>query len=304
MRGATELMLSERRVATPDGALNVASGPENGPPLLFLHGVGRLWQDFLPLVPRFACRWQFFAIDFRGHGQSDRAAGKYLVTDYLRDALYVAREVIGKPLVVYGHSLGALVTAAAVAELGELARGAVLEDPPFDVLGRNIADTPFHSLFVAMRSLSGPDWDVPTLARELANKRIGPPDKPQVRLGDIREATAIRFGAACLRQVDPTVWDPLTGGRWLDGYDKQAVLGRIGCPVLLLQGDVAGGGMLADHVAADAAARIADCTHVRVAGGGHLIHSLRTEATLRLVGDWLESVALDPASQLDAPRPK
>src|SRR3954447_21862479 len=140
MHGATEPMLNERRVAGPYGALNVASGPQNGPPLLFLHGVGRLWQDFLPLVPRFACRWQFFAVDFRGHGQSDRAPGKYLVTDYVRDALFVAREVIGKTPVIYGHSLGALVAAAAAAELGALARGTVLEDPPFDVLGPNIAD--------------------------------------------------------------------------------------------------------------------------------------------------------------------
>src|SRR5437762_336652 len=57
--------------------LNVASGPDSGPPAVLLHGVARRWQDFLPILPALTLRWHVHAIDFRGHGRSGRAAGAY-----------------------------------------------------------------------------------------------------------------------------------------------------------------------------------------------------------------------------------
>ena len=65
------------------------------------------------------------------------------------------------------------------------------------------------------------------------------------------------------------------------------------CPVLLLQGDVAAGGMLRDEDADRLAARLPDCTRIRLPGVGHLIHWTHTEATLRLVTAFLESLDRD-----------
>src|SRR5258708_4217712 len=101
-------MLHERSFSCGDFTLNGASGPSAGPPLVFLHGVTRCWQDFLTLMPALSGRWTCHAVDFRGHGRSDRSSS-YLVADHLRDLLAFLRMQMSEPVVLYGHSLGALV---------------------------------------------------------------------------------------------------------------------------------------------------------------------------------------------------
>src|SRR5688572_4782194 len=101
--------------------LHVAAGPRHGPPLLMLHGVLRAWTDFAP-------RWQLFALDHRGHGESARAE-RYLVVDYAADAVALVRDRL-PGVVLYGHSLGALAAVAVAAELPDLVRAVILEDPP------------------------------------------------------------------------------------------------------------------------------------------------------------------------------
>ena len=61
----------------------------DGRPLLFLHGVCRGWRDFAPVLPAVLPRWRVLAIDFRGHGKSDRTPHEYHVADYALDALAV-----------------------------------------------------------------------------------------------------------------------------------------------------------------------------------------------------------------------
>src|SRR5262249_34876855 len=103
------LNLDESRV------LNYASGPVHGPPLLFLHGVLRCWQDFLPLIPALSLRWQVHALDFRGHGRSTPHTFHYRVRDYVEDAEAILLRACSIPAVVCGHSLGAMVALAAAA---------------------------------------------------------------------------------------------------------------------------------------------------------------------------------------------
>ena len=76
-------------------------------------------------------RWHLHLIDHRGHGGSGRAPGQYRVVDHVEDALTVLNW-LGRPAVLFGHSLGALVAAAAAAARPELVRAVVLEDPPSD----------------------------------------------------------------------------------------------------------------------------------------------------------------------------
>lgn len=287
-------MFSERQVKGGDGAINLASGPDAGEPLLFLHGVGRSWQDFSTLAGALAGRWHVYAFDFRGHGRSERTSGRYVVRDYVRDALAVIEHTIRRPMVLYGHSLGAMVAAATAAELPELVRGVVLEDPPFDTMSRGIEKSPFYVLFQSLRTLSGSRQSVSDLARTLADVRINAPDRPQaVRLGDARDAASLRYMAACLKRVDPELWEPILDGRWLEGYDEAGLLPKIRCPVLLLQGNVAEGGALGEAAAERVERLIPDCLRIRVARAGHLIHSLLHETTLRLTGAFLESIAMD-----------
>jgi pimeloyl-ACP methyl ester carboxylesterase len=283
-------MFQESTFTAGDVTLNVAEGPANGPPLVLLHGVSRRWQDWVPLLPTLAARFHVYALDFRGHGASGRAT-QYHVIDYVRDAVAFVDHLGGKPAIVYGHSLGAMVALAVGAERADRVRAIVLEDPPFETLGPEIRNTAYRGMFAAFGRLAGAGRNVAELARELAEVDLSAPGKAQrVRMGDIRDASALRFLASCLNQLDPRTMAPLVDGTWLTGYDLPALLSAVRSPTLLLQGEKSHGSMLADRSAAEVETAIADCTRVRVDGVGHLIHSLKTEETLRIVSGFLEAI--------------
>src|SRR4029453_4113097 len=104
-------VLSEEKIGVDGLALNVAVGASTGGPLLFIHGVLRRWQDFVPLIPGFAPWWHVHALDLRGHGLSDRRKGEDRVADYARDVVRLLEARWREPVILYGHSLGAMVAA-------------------------------------------------------------------------------------------------------------------------------------------------------------------------------------------------
>lgn len=284
-------MFTEETFETGEVLLNIARGPANGPPLVLFHGVLRRWSDFAPLLPALTTRWQVFAVDFRGHGESRFATGNYLVTDYVRDAVSVLRDLLSEPSFVYGHSLGAMVAAGAAAELPDRVRGLILEDPPFETMGARIRDTMFHSQFVSYERVLDPDLTTGQLAAALAEIQIQVPGRAEpVRFGNLRDACTLRYMASCLSLIDHDVLTPIIEGRWLSGYEWETVLSAIQCPTLLLQADTAAGGMLIDDDARRATELMAECVLVKFPQIGHLIHGTAPTELLRYVLNFLESL--------------
>jgi pimeloyl-ACP methyl ester carboxylesterase len=284
-------MLTEQFATVEELRLNYASGPATGPPLVLLHGVARRWQDFLPLLPSLAFRWQVLALDFRGHGRSARTRGQYLVRDYVRDTVAFLERELSRPAVIYGHSLGALVAAAVAAVAPDAVQALVLEDPPAEGFVKGIRDTTSHALFVAMRDLARQNLPVGELAHQLGQV----PFSPQrggvlLPLSHFRDATSLRFSARCLQNMDPEVLTPLIQGRWLDNYPVDDTYQKISCPTLLLAADEEVGGMLPRSDAEHLAALIKDCVHITLPRVGHLVHWLQPDTTLRLVTGFLESL--------------
>jgi pimeloyl-ACP methyl ester carboxylesterase len=283
-------MFTEHTFDTGEVGLNLAAGPASGPPLLFLHGVTRLWQDFVPLMAALSPRWRVHGLDFRGHGRSQRAPGRYSLADHVRDALALVRSHFREPVAVYGHSLGALCAAAAAATLPGAVRAVILEDPPSAAFLRDLPATMYGTLFPQTRDLARRRLPVPELARALADLVVPRPDgNGTFRLGDVRDATSLRFQARCLTDLDPEVLTPVIDGRWQEGHDLEGTYAGVRCPALLLRGDVAAGGMLGRADAVRVAARMADCTLVELPATGHLIHWQHPETTLRYVTEFLES---------------
>lgn len=271
--------------------LNWAVTETAGAPLVMLHGVTRRWQTFLPVMQALSLRWNVHALDFRGHGQSGRAAGQYTVADYVPDVVDFVQRQFTVPVVLYGHSLGAMVAAAAAARLGSQARAVVLEDPPWHAMGERIAASMLLSFFAGLAAFAGDTRPVPQLAAALARVRLSDPQQQRtLLLGDIRDATALRFTAASLKQVDPAVFEPILSGHWLVGLDPEHIHRQLLCPVLLLQADEAAGGMLSDADAAACRQWTPDLTHVRLAGVGHVIHVGQTAALVNHVSGFLESL--------------
>lgn len=265
-------------------------GPETGPPLLLLHGVLRAWRDYAALWPALLPRWQVHAIDHRGHGGSDRVPGRYHVADYVGDAIALVRDHLPPGVVVIGHSLGAHAAAAVAAACPDRVRAVVLEDPPAAAFLRDVSGTPWHAVWSGMRPLAGSREPTAAVARRLAEVRQPLPGGGEARLDQLRDAASLRFSAACLRDLDPDVFTPLLAGRWLDGFDLPATFAAVRCPALLLRGDPALGGMLRRDEAEALGRAMTEGLLVDMVGVGHLIHVLATEAMLRAVLAFLESL--------------
>ena len=279
-------MFIERATKLPDGRLlNLATGPENGPPLWLFHGLGRRWQDFGPLLADLSGQWHVSALDHRGHGRSSRA-DSYLVTDYVADAVAVVSSPDERAVLV-GHSLGALTALGVAARSPQVVRAVVLLDPPGPWFLAGIASTFYQQTWSAMRRLAG--GPVPEVARELAEVQLTTVTGT-VRFGDVRDAASLRFMARCLRDLDPNAMTPALDGRWLDGFDLLHTARRVTCPALLVAGDPAKGGMLPPADADPLAAALADCTRVDLPGVGHLVHWQDAAATLRLLHGFLGSL--------------
>ena len=104
--------------------------------LLLQHGyaehAGRYVDSYSRLIPCLVSQgYDVHAFDMRGHGSSPGVRGAADVEQTVRDHLF-ARTLLqreGKPLFLYGHSLGGLVTAASVAQEQDQVAGVILSSP-------------------------------------------------------------------------------------------------------------------------------------------------------------------------------
>ena len=283
-------MFHQQQVKAETGTLNLGVGPTGGPPLLLLHGVLRQWSDFVPILPALACRWHVHALDFRGHGRSSPVAGRYRVADYVEDAL-AAVKTFQRPVVIYGHSLGGMVAAATAAAAPSPVRAVILEDPPFETMGARQHETNLQSLFEGYQACLAKGNEIAALTDRLSEISLQTTGSSETtRLGDVRDAAALRFAAAGLAKMDPEVLTPIVAGQWLEGYDIDGVIRGIQCPTLVLQADGAAGGMLTDADVARLDAAVADCSTIRFPGVGHLIHWAATGSLLSATTAFLESL--------------
>lgn len=105
-------------------------GPEQGTPVLLIGGMGQTRHSWRRAALRLADGgYRAITMDFRGHGESDRAAdGDYSYPRQIADITAVARQV-GRPMVLAGNSLGGKISLAAAGGGGpEVAAALVLVD--------------------------------------------------------------------------------------------------------------------------------------------------------------------------------
>jgi pimeloyl-ACP methyl ester carboxylesterase len=248
----------------------------------------RTRQTFAALHAGLGSAFRLDAIDFHGHGDSARWPGHYRVVDYAFATVDWLRRNGNEPIVIYGHSLGAMVAAGAAAALPDRVRAIVLEDPPFHTMGSRIEQTAWHGYFSAVYRLVQRDGfaaaPLEQQAQLLADLEVPDPitRRPR-RLGEMRQASAIRFLASSLGRLDPEVLAPVVAGKWLEGYDEREIARQVICPVLLLQADPTAGGALTDEDAASFAALAAKATLVKLAGAGHNMHIDRTQDVIDLI---------------------
>ncbi|MDP1561092.1 MAG: alpha/beta hydrolase [Pirellulaceae bacterium] len=297
--------MQEQFIQIGDRRLNTVRSTQDAPPLVMLHGVTRCWQTFLPMWSSLSQRWQLSAIDFRGHGSSDKVNGEYGVCDYAADVIAYLDSQFDRPVVLYGHSLGAMVAADVAGKASDRISAVILEDPPLHTMGVRIEQTALLSFFQTLLRLAGDSRDASTIARELGDAIIHDPVRgTQVRLGELRDAASLRFTASCLKRLDPSVLEPVVHGKWLEGFSIEAVFRRVQCPSLLIQADPTAGGMLTNEDADSLEALLVDPVRVKFSGCGHLVHWTKTTELLNCVHGFLESIRVGQTSDRQPLREK
>lgn len=104
-------------------------GAADNPPLIMLHGIGRVAHTFDHIAPHFAAKYRVLAVDMRGHGDSAwDPKGAYLVEDYVRDIEGLARELRLRNIVIWGNSTGGRVAQVFAGMHPELVAGVISED--------------------------------------------------------------------------------------------------------------------------------------------------------------------------------
>ena len=101
------------------------SGPEAGPPLVLLHGLGldlRLWDQLLPQLPPL----RLLRLDLRGHGKSDTPAPPYAMGAMIRDVERLMLHFKLHDAVVLGAGEGGLIAQGLAIKRFDLVRAMVL----------------------------------------------------------------------------------------------------------------------------------------------------------------------------------
>jgi pimeloyl-ACP methyl ester carboxylesterase len=99
------------------------------PAFVFVHGWTCDRSFFAPQAEYFARRHRVVSVDLRGHGESDKPQGQYLIEDYADDIAYMIEVLgLGKVMAV-GHSMGGFVVLQLAAAHPDLVSAIVMLDP-------------------------------------------------------------------------------------------------------------------------------------------------------------------------------
>lgn len=283
--------LEEKSFDAGEVLINYAEGENNGPPLVLLHGLGRRWQVFLPLIPSLSLRWRIFALDFRGHGKSGRVPRGYRGTQYAKDVILFLCQQVKEPAVIFGHSLGGMAAMWIAAHHPELVKAVILGDNL--ISNTEFTGSYYPRLFSGLRDLAIKGGTLEELARGLANIELQLPGLDElVRIGDLpgNDQAFLMWWARCVKQVDPDTYAMSLDGSSVEGWDGPALLRQIQCPALLLQANPDLGGLMSDDDIKLAMQLLKHPVHVKFPTLGHALYMQQPEAVLRAVHNFLESL--------------
>jgi pimeloyl-ACP methyl ester carboxylesterase len=271
--------------------LNYAEGPANGPPLVLLHGLGRRWQVFLPLIPALSLRWHIFAPDLRGHGKSSHVARGYHGPQYSEDIARFLRERVTTPAVLFGHSLGGMLSMYVAAHHPDLVRALILGDNM--IVAQRVHHPMYAALFSALRDLARKGGSVEQIADGIGKIVLPlPAGSGSTTIAQLpgNDQAYLLSWARSVQQADPDTYAMTIDRSSLEGWDGEALLRGIACPTLLLQGTPELGGLMSDADVALATRLLPHHTHVKFRNLGHALFIQQPDPVLRAVTNFLESL--------------
>lgn len=224
------------------------------------------------MVPRVTDRFRVLRLDFRGHGDSDRTAGRYQMESYAADAIAVCEQAAGAPVAVIGHSLGGATAAGLAQTRPDLVRGAVLEDAPFRDPNTDVVVDGENSLLETFRTMREliPQMQAAGLTAAQLVPAIAAGPYAGGTLGDFLLDDALLTMAKGVMRVDASVLDVVLSGEMMPVHDPSRPIDR---PIVAVAADPS----MPDAVTTpdDLARLVAQCADVSthtLTGSNHLIH--------------------------------
>ena len=104
-------------------------GPDDGPPLVCVHGLNGSHANWHDLAPRLARSRRVLALDLAGHGRTPRAGRSASVAGNRQLLGRFLDQVVGEPAVLVGNSMGAAISMLQAAAEPASVRGLVLLGP-------------------------------------------------------------------------------------------------------------------------------------------------------------------------------
>lgn len=251
------------RTTDLDGVrIHYVRGPGAGPPLVLLPAQMGTWLTYARVLPALAARFEVFAVDVRGHGNSSWTPGDYCWSSVGRDLRLFLERVVSRPAIVAGNSSGGIIALWAAANAPALVDRIVLEDAPVfsveqprfaerdrfvykglehavgvlgDREGRRLADY-FRGQALPVserRSKRMPDWFVEVLDRRVRRYEAAHPGQPSgldawwlpAALGELFRS---------LSMFDPDFARAFVDGRFYEQFSHEQALRATTCPILLL----------------------------------------------------------------------
>ena len=240
--------------------------------LVLIHGITSSSLSWIRVAPRFAAHSRVIAVDLKGHGDSDRPATGYRLTDQAAEVAGLCRALGLANVSLIGHSWGGGI-ALQLAARGELPiERLVLEDPgvgqrtmtPEDIAQRQKA----ASMYIGSVGIT----------REEAEARV----RPNLALGWTEQDVAGKIDASIKGSPASVEAVFVENGLW----NQLDLFAELRCPTLLLRAEVSRGGIVGDEAVALASANPL-VKIVTVANADHNIHRGQFDAFMAEVEPFL-----------------
>lgn len=239
--------------------LNYMESTRNQEPILLLHGATNRWQSFMPIIPDLVKTFKVYALDFRGHGLSQRAE-RYTLDDYLQDTYAFIHTCIKKPVTLVGHSLGGMVSFLLAAAYPELVKNLIVIDAPL-------------TLDSLKRLSSGPVEHANWLIHGLRYSQLVPglPLPEGLRLCDPEMLLAM------VNRFEDT----------FKLYKERVVFPKISCPSLLIRGSRELGSLITETELKSTLKLMPQLRDVKIAHAGHSPLRQDKEQVLLAINEFL-----------------
>jgi N-formylmaleamate deformylase len=251
----------------------IHNGVESGTPVVFLHGFGDMAECWLGLINRLQLDLPIYALDAPAHGYSRVFSDVEYTNQIARRAAAFIRD-LGRPVILVGHSMGALQSMHIAGDVPPFVRAMVLEDPP---IAQDLA--PWRDP-QTIAILGG--W-IRKLQRLTPDEAMAKAREQHPAWDDVEFEPWVRSK----HLLDTT----FVGEFQIHREPMDVTLPRITCPTLVLTGDPELGAIITADNAAWASTLCSTLVFAHFPGASHDVHRDRAAAVADVVRTFLREHA-------------